>query len=405
MKNSHLLFLLLLLFSNILWGYQWNAYGPDNVPISKADWHIPAVLVNGDIYLQENGNWGPYSYMNLDVIDFVSYNADKLMVILGTGSNSDGVYFFNLQNHTFQLLRWTMNPIFVKYCSADSKYYVGGLEGLYKTTDGTDWTEVSIPGTGSVTDFANYGSQFIVAKNNQVWHSPDGGFAWIQSPYGSLIHNFRFDDEGVAFGIINAGTYSDGIWHSFDYGANWTVIEWTLHVSCIGPKFNNNVVLGWYNGEGSQTGVGMTVPGGDFVTLNTGLPNLNIKCMDDFDLINTPSFWVGTDNGAYYCTGFLTDNEDQVQYPEVHSTLTNYPNPFNNSTTITYKASHVLPELKISIFNIKGELVFQKELKGSTNVQWNGENEDGEQVSSGLYLSRISSGNHVLAIRRMVKVK
>ncbi|MGD8782242.1 MAG: FlgD immunoglobulin-like domain containing protein [Ignavibacteria bacterium] len=70
--------------------------------------------------------------------------------------------------------------------------------------------------------------------------------------------------------------------------------------------------------------------------------------------------------------------------------LANYPNPFNPSTNINFsipKAQNV----KLLIYNILGEKV--KELvnsnmeAGSYTVQWNGDNQSGRKVNSGVYFS------------------
>lgn len=72
----------------------------------------------------------------------------------------------------------------------------------------------------------------------------------------------------------------------------------------------------------------------------------------------------------------------------------NYPNPFNPTTTINYKLQITNYELgKLTIFNILGETVKEFELKNKVgSVVWNGTNEKAEQVSSGIYLYRLQSG-------------
>lgn len=75
----------------------------------------------------------------------------------------------------------------------------------------------------------------------------------------------------------------------------------------------------------------------------------------------------------------------------------NYPNPFNPATTVSYnlpKASHV----RLEIFNVLGQkivtLVDRAESAGSKQVVWDGRNEAGEAVGSGMYFYRISAGEH-----------
>jgi len=75
-----------------------------------------------------------------------------------------------------------------------------------------------------------------------------------------------------------------------------------------------------------------------------------------------------------------------------------YPNPFNASTTISFK----LPSTgftQLVIYNITGqkvrELVAETMTAGIHNVMWDGMNESGNVLSSGVYISRLKIGNHV----------
>ncbi|KAA3606900.1 MAG: T9SS C-terminal target domain-containing protein [Calditrichaeota bacterium] len=73
----------------------------------------------------------------------------------------------------------------------------------------------------------------------------------------------------------------------------------------------------------------------------------------------------------------------------------NFPNPFNPSTTISYNLANDAKVI-LKIYNEKGEFV--KELtngfryEGSHNVVWNGTDSFGNQVSSGTYFYKLTSG-------------
>lgn len=74
----------------------------------------------------------------------------------------------------------------------------------------------------------------------------------------------------------------------------------------------------------------------------------------------------------------------------------NYPNPFNPTTTVEY----VLPktsDVKVVIYNITGQvvktLVDDKQNTGSYKVQWNGTNDAGNRVASGIYFVRMKADN------------
>ncbi len=86
----------------------------------------------------------------------------------------------------------------------------------------------------------------------------------------------------------------------------------------------------------------------------------------------------------------------------------NYPNPFNPSTTISYQVPEDGQNVRIDIYNIAGQLVRTlvdaPHNAGEYKVVWNGTNGLGQQVSSGVYLFRMASGNFV-NVRKMSLVK
>jgi hypothetical protein len=72
----------------------------------------------------------------------------------------------------------------------------------------------------------------------------------------------------------------------------------------------------------------------------------------------------------------------------------NYPNPFNPGTTIQYR----LPEeadVTLTLYNLKGQavraLVHENQKPGEHLTAWDGENEAGERVPSGVYVYRLKA--------------
>jgi hypothetical protein len=89
---------------------------------------------------------------------------------------------------------------------------------------------------------------------------------------------------------------------------------------------------------------------------------------------------------------------DLSQRPTEFGLRQNYPNPFNPVTTIQYalpKAS----EVKIEIYNILGQrvriLVDEHQDPGYKMIHWDGKDDRGDEVSSGIYLYRIQAGDFV----------
>ncbi|RPI75848.1 MAG: T9SS C-terminal target domain-containing protein [Ignavibacteriales bacterium] len=84
--------------------------------------------------------------------------------------------------------------------------------------------------------------------------------------------------------------------------------------------------------------------------------------------------------------------------PKEFALYQNYPNPFNPSTIISYQ----LPKsetVSLEIYNELGEkvntLVNGMQEAGYYTLEWNGNNNAGNPVSSGMYLYRIKAGNFV----------
>ena len=72
----------------------------------------------------------------------------------------------------------------------------------------------------------------------------------------------------------------------------------------------------------------------------------------------------------------------------------NYPNPFNTSTTIRYYLFNPA-DVTINIYNIRGELIevlLKNESKstGPDKIVWNGKNNGGTRVSSGIYFYQMN---------------
>ena len=98
--------------------------------------------------------------------------------------------------------------------------------------------------------------------------------------------------------------------------------------------------------------------------------------------------------------------------PDKTVLLSNYPNPFNPETWIPYHLA-VDAGVTVTIYNLQGRLVRQLDLglqeagyyvDKSRAAYWDGANEDGESVASGVYFYKLDAGEFT-ASKRMVVVK
>jgi len=99
-------------------------------------------------------------------------------------------------------------------------------------------------------------------------------------------------------------------------------------------------------------------------------------------------------------------NENDVA-PSVAMLNQNYPNPFNPTTTISYNVTKA-GDVKLKVYNVKGQLV--KTLVNSTQnvglnqVVWNGDDNDGNKVSSGVYYYKLENAGRS-EMKKMVLMK
>ena len=104
-------------------------------------------------------------------------------------------------------------------------------------------------------------------------------------------------------------------------------------------------------------------------------------------------------------------NANETILPVTTELISIYPNPFNPETTISYSLKEDT-KVSISIYNIKGQkvrsLVNAQIQAGFHTVTWNGKNENGENVSSGIYFSIFdaeSSGSDYTSVKKIILLK
>jgi len=97
--------------------------------------------------------------------------------------------------------------------------------------------------------------------------------------------------------------------------------------------------------------------------------------------------------GRYAYISF-TDGEGESLIPLQTSLSSNYPNPFNPSTNISFVLAQEL-DVRLDVYNIRGQKV--KTLcnarlgKGKHTIEFNGRDDQNRRVSSGIYFYRLST--------------
>jgi hypothetical protein len=90
------------------------------------------------------------------------------------------------------------------------------------------------------------------------------------------------------------------------------------------------------------------------------------------------------------------DSEEKTP-PRKFALIQNYPNPFNPTTRISFSIP-TSSNAVLTIYNVVGQkiktLVNSRQNAGNYEIQWNGLNEKGERVSSGVYLYQLKTDSY-----------
>jgi hypothetical protein len=113
------------------------------------------------------------------------------------------------------------------------------------------------------------------------------------------------------------------------------------------------------------------------------------------------------DRGAYFMRLRLADNMDTATYPRNRLLAEAFPNPWNPVVRIRFEIEE--PSLiTIEIYNVAGEkvktLVRGDYRAGYHTVTWDGINDRGQAVSSGVYVYSVSDGKNIIR-KKMVFLK
>ncbi|MBI3765399.1 MAG: hypothetical protein HY277_02710 [Ignavibacteriales bacterium] len=300
----------------------------------------------------------------------------------------------------------------------------GGFNGgwLYKSTNGgTSWYRcIDLSGGRGLGN--NVGAIAIDPESTQYMYasayslgdflkSTDSGETWNIS-----IYNLAYGTD-IVFGESRSTLYMTGVssstkamLKSTDGGATWANIangipgnygDFFAMVVRRSISSNDLFVSGktgtqFGSDSGKVWGVFETQNGGgDWTYL--GLDSIAIGTLafspDERYLFAGAASARGIKPMGIYRRDIITEVSTEIeQVPTSFHLFQNYPNPFNPSTTISY----ILKErgaVRLTMYSLFGQrittLIDEKQVGGYHSVVWNGADEKGNPVSTGVYLLRM----------------
>ncbi len=156
------------------------------------------------------------------------------------------------------------------------------------------------------------------------------------------------------------------------------------------------------------------LPGGSdgFALFVAGIGDFTGDGIDDFAAYG-PVYGYGRTNEVHIfagwektATGVVGDRNGKTP-PPAFELAQNYPNPFNPVTTISYSVPR-RAQVTIDVFDILGQkvrtLVVGNKAAGSYQVEWDGTDNAGRAVATGIYLYRYQAGD-VVQTKKMLLLK
>ena len=262
--------------------------------------------------------------------------------------------------------RYYLSPVGFTYAIAvdpsnSDIVYAGGNPGLFKTTNaGTDWIDICSGLTGYVYAIA-------INPNNTS--------------------------------CVFAGT-PNGVFKSTNSGVEWTNIGCTgVNALLIDPNGTDTIYAGTDNGVFKST-----IGGGNWTAVNQGFEDSTVLCLG----IDPNNYlFAGTDGTGLYRWSLDVSIAEQNTNINRQIALSIKPNPSTGRVRLEYNLSQEAM-IKLSVFDVQGRLVkkltAQVQKSGMHTLLWDGLNDDGDAVPSGVYLYRLCI-DETECIRKFILLK
>jgi len=268
------------------------------------------------------------------------------------------------------------------------------------------------PGKGALTNAifdsnsANTGGGVELAGVGGVWIVTNATFSGnYASIAGGALHYLSTESPQIINTIMWGDDAPSGPEIRGRATAARPVVSYSLIEGCGGSG------AGWISSNGIDGGNNIDtdpfLKGSDFpdtpLALYSSSPALNAG--DNFavpgtittDIEGSPRvFGSSVDMGAYEYQGLVTGIEDDTdsRLPTAMAIKGAYPNPFNPAVTVEFDLDR-RRDVEVSIYDVQGKLVrrlvSENRDRGTHRVRWEGNDDRGNRVASGVYLLLVRS--------------
>ncbi|MDZ4182457.1 MAG: FlgD immunoglobulin-like domain containing protein, partial [Candidatus Cloacimonadaceae bacterium] len=373
----------------------------------------------------------------------------KMLSAVTPSSLTSECILYDLKNDYYSWQRYdpmdgTLST-YVKRVNSQGNPYPGWPEDGLRASTHSNWDTIQLQPVSTVTndgvfvmwkdgrdDFVqNYWGQHISSNGTRSWNPAgvnladygreqeqpavvSGGndvtFAWCENINGMFdIIAQRYSLAGMPqwgnlgyFVVQKDSTQSNPTLARFSN--NGIFIAWTEYFS-----IESDIYYKYINPDGTFVAQN---PGGDILTsASKGQYNPYAAVVDNKAYV----VWAdGRSSGKTEILGLyaqklnndtVANDDHSVPAAAPFSLMQNYPNPFNPSTTISLHIKDTSKVYDLAIYNVKGQLVRNlhsgKLASGNHNITWNGKDDKGGNVASGIYFYRLTDGDQSQSRRKL----
>ncbi|MEX0720802.1 MAG: T9SS type A sorting domain-containing protein [Balneolaceae bacterium] len=299
----------------------------------------------------------------------ISYDEENDFVLMGTQSDNRGSGALTIYDVNNGNINWINKPFADQAVGAvtalDGIAYLGGYQG--RLDQGNDaklaaWDPVSREKLWEIVPVSrNIGIRSLIEVNGNIWGLTRGGTFFVVDPETQeVIHRkeifLRWLESGRLVekdGMVVAVSENDVA------KINTATFEEEIILTDLSSRWFH-----WPDAAIDDQG--------------------NVYVYQDHDLLQV--------NNAVFVS-----NEEITHLPGDFRVHQNYPNPFNPSTNIAFDLPRQ-EDVQLKAYNMMGQLIFSENLgrkKAGNHVV----NFDGSQLSSGVYLIRLSAGIYTSSIK------
>jgi hypothetical protein len=362
-------FMLALLVGLVSFSQTWENFGPEGIDANKIcllddyDYNRAIICTDAGFYFTPT-LWMPvWEFFEFPVKGAANLDENNILVVLGEGSYSDGIYKFDITTHEIDVISYCIYPDFILKRRDDARYFVGYESGLVESTDGITWTSVSAFNNKTCIDMAYFpGSEYLAVATNSavdnVYYSEDDGANWTQMQSSFQISELLFDPNGNLTGICSESTSNNGFYKR--NGTQWENLFYAEKVNALGCDNTGTPFKGWYGAD--DKGIAR-YKSSELIFFDEGLPSLNINDIPKpLAQIGGNIVFCCTEEGVFYNDDYAT--RINTVEPDIQQ-MALFPNPVRNNQLLHIQPTVNSYPYQIVIYSQKGIPV--KRINGETS--------------------------------------